>query len=290
MNAILKSLPDILKAVTDPFSLLALIVLVLGWVAHSTVKSSQAISKNSSSWPALVTLSIVAISFLALAFNVIRVSSLQQGGTSTTTANRYTLQVTFTGVKQRKEPVTVPFRTGSGQLNVGCGDSATTSVSWNVPPGGRDIHPQASWERTDNVKNQTQQVSVSGNVATAVGTITGQDRQWTGNCPGGGHGELVLGGTYVTDQDAPDERVVLGTFQDTVPEGGQAKFEIPIIVGAILQSCDIVVTSTATNLVRSVKLGLRVGDSGQVLITTPPPTESKLKATISGKDLVITVP
>ncbi len=290
MNDIFKSLPDVLRAVTDPFSLLALIVLVLGWVAHSTVKSSQRSSPRPSSWPPLVTLAIVAISFLALAFNVIRVTSLQRPGTVTTIANKYIVQATFVAITKHKQPVTVPFRTSSGQLNVGCSDSATTSVSWNVPTGARDIHPQASWERTDNIKNQNQQVSVNGNVATATGTISGQDRQWTGNCPGGGHGELVLSGTYVIDQDASDERVVIGTLQDTVPEGGRAKFAIPVAQGAILQSCEIRVTSTSTNLLGSLTLGLRVDEKDQVWIASPPPADSKIQATISGKDLFVTVP
>jgi hypothetical protein len=285
-----KSLPDVLKAVTDPFSLLALIVLVLGWIAHSTIKSAQKRSEHPSSWPPLVSLSIVAVSFLALAFNVLRVSSLQKAGTTTTTGTKYTLQVTFVGAKKRREPVTVPFRTSSGQLNVGCGDSASTSASWNIPAGARDINTHASWERTDNLKGQTQQSSANGNVASAAGTIAGQDRQWTGNCPGGGHGELVLSGTYVIDQDASDERVALGTFQDTVPEGGQAKFPIPMAQGAILQSCVIRITSTSTNLVGSETLPLRTDENGQAWITTPPPTDLRIKTTISGRELVIAVP
>lgn len=290
MGDILKNLPDILKAVTDPFSLLALIVLVLGWVAHSTIKSTLGASTRPSAWPQLVTLSIVAISFLALAFNVVRVGSLQQPTISTMTGSKYSLQVTFKGVKKRKELVTVPFRTSSGQLNVGCGDSASTSVSWNVPAGAKDIHPQASWERADNIKSQTQQVSLNGNVATAVGTINGQERQWTGNCPGGGHAELILSGTYTTDQDAPDEEAIIGTFQDTVPEHGQAKFDIPISLGAVVQSCEIRVVSTTTNLVGALTLGMRVEEGGQVWITSRLPMESKLQAQISDKQLIVTVP
>jgi hypothetical protein len=290
MSGLLSGVPDILRAVTDPFSLLALIVLVLGWVAHSTIKSVYDKASQKNPLLPFIPLSIVAISGLALAFNVIRVSSLQRASGTVTSSSKYIVQATFKGVIKHKQPITVPFRTSSGQLNVGCGDSATTSVAWNVPAGSREINPQASWERTDNLKGQNQQTSVNGSVVTATGTISGQDRQWTGNCPGGGHGELVLSGTYVTDQDAPDTPVAIGTLQDTVPEHGHATFQIPAVAGAVLEECEIHITSSSTNLVGALTLGLRADAAGQVTITGPPAADSKIQAEISGKNLVVTVP
>src|SRR5258708_4534167 len=121
MGEILNSVPDVLRAVTDPFSLLALIVLVLGWVAHSTIKANYEKTRQKNPLLLLIPLSIVAVSFLALAFNVIRVSSLQRTNASITSASKYIVQATFKGVTKHKQPVTVPFRTSSGQLNVGCG-------------------------------------------------------------------------------------------------------------------------------------------------------------------------
>ena len=290
MSEILKAVPDILHAVTDPFSLLALIVLVLAAVAHSTLKSVQARAAQKSPVLTFIPLSIVAVSVLALAFNVIRVTSLQHGTGTVTSSSVYIVQATFRGVTKHKQSVTVPFSTSSGQLNVGCGDSATTSVTWVVPAGSTQINPQASWQRTDNLKGQSQQASVDGNVAKATGTITGQDRQWTGNCPGGGHGELVLSGTYVIEQDAPDMVTTIGTLQDTVPEHGHATFQIPATEGAVLQECELHITSTSTNLVGNLTLSLNVDAKGQVAITKSEPADSKILAQVSGNNLIVTLP
>jgi hypothetical protein len=290
MGEILKAVPDILRAVTDPFSLLALIVLVLGTVAHSTLKSVQAKAAQKNPVLTFIPLSIVAVSALALAFNVIRVTSFQHATGTVTSSSVYIVQATFKGVTKHKQSVTVPFSTSSGQLNVGCGDSATTSVTWVVPAGSTQINPQASWQRTDNLKGQNQQATLDGNVAKATGTITGQDRQWTGNCPGGGHGELVLSGTYVIDQDAPDTAATIGTLQDTVPQHGHATFQIPAAEGAVLQGCELHITSTSTNLVGNLMLSLSVGVGGQVTITKSEPADSKIQAQVSGNKLVVTLP
>jgi hypothetical protein len=290
MGEILKELPDVLRAVTDPFSLLALIVLVLAWVAQSTLKSIQ--TKTAEKNPALtfIPLAIVAVSILALAFNVIRVTSLQHPTGTNSTSTKYLVQATFKGVIKHKQAVTIPFSTTSGQLNVGCGDSATTSVSWVVPAGSSQINPQASWQRTDNLKGANQQATVEGNVAKATGTITGQDRQWTGNCPGGGHGELVLSGTYLIDQDAPDTSTTIGTLQDTVPEHGQTTFLIPATEGVVLQECELHITSTSTNLAANLTLSLSAAATGQVALTKSEPTDSKIQAQVSGKNLLVTLP
>jgi hypothetical protein len=290
MSGILKSVPDILRAVTDPFSLLALIVVVLGWVAHATIKAANVKAPQKNPLLPLIPLTIVAVSVLALAFNVIRVNSFQQASGSITSSTKYIVQATFKGIIQHRRPVTVPFRTSSGQLNVGCGDSATTSVLWNVPAGSHEINPQAAWERTDNLKTQIQQASVNGDVAVATGTISGLDRQWTGNCPGGGHGELVLSGTYVIDQAAPETPTVIATFQDTVAEHGHATFQIPVGEGGMLQECELRITGTSSNLVNSLTLALRVDTSGQVTIADPPTAGADIRAQVSGKNLVVTVP
>ena len=281
---------DILRAVTDPFSLLALIVLVLGWIGYSSIKSTQSRSKNPAPWPPLIALSIIAVSFVALGFNVIRVTSLRKPDQQTQSGDKYTLQITLTGVRRHTEPATIQFRTSSGQLNVGCGDSASTSVSWSIPLGAREIHPQAMWANTDNVKSQSQQASVQGNMAVASGAISGQDRQWTGNCPGGGHGELVLSGTYVIDQATPDERVDIATLQGTVSAGGEVRFDIKPIDGATLTTCEIRATHTATNTWSLVSLKVR-DDGNEIMITAPPDTpNAPIKARFEGRQLVVKVP
>jgi hypothetical protein len=238
MSGLLRNLPEILKAVTDPFSLLALMVLVLGFVGYSVIKGSPPNRKSVLPAP-VIALSIVALSFVALAFNILRVTALQGRVTApNTVVGKYNVQVVFRGKRVHLQPTTVPFRTSSGQLNVGCGESAGTTVSWNLPSGAREANVAASWENTDNVQNQSQQAIVNGTAATASGSIRGRDREWLGNCPGGGHGQLVLRGTYVIDQGGPEEEVVLKTYQDLVAPGGTV--QVPIPVSDVLpSSCEI---------------------------------------------------
>ena len=146
------------------------------------------------------------------------------------------------------------------------------------------------WANTDNIKGQSQQASVQGNMAVATGTISGQDRQWTGNCPGGGHGELVLSGTYVVDQATPDERVDIATLQGPVSAGGEGKFDIKPINGATLTTCGIRATHTATNTWSLVSLKVRDDGNEIVVIGPPDPPNALIKARFEGRQLIVTVP
>jgi hypothetical protein len=289
MTELLKSLPEILKAVTDPFSLLALMVLVLGFIGHATIKKNETKSEKGILPGPVIALSIIALSFVALAFNILRVNALQKGITPNTIVDKYSVQVTFRGKRVHLQPTTVPFRTSSGQLNVGCEDSASTTVSWNLPEGAREANVSASWEATDNIQNQAQQAVVSGNVATATGAIRGRDRQWTGNCPSGGHGQLVLKGSYVIDQGGPEEEVVLRTYQDLLPPGGSVRVPIPSESGTSPSSCGI----AAANDKNRMKLTLtfqRNSDGQLVIADTRREGTLKLSPSIQSGDLVISLP
>jgi hypothetical protein len=290
----LKNAPEILKAVTDPFSLLALMVLVLGFVAYPIIKAGKAAHKTSTS--PLVALLIVTTAFLALAFNVIRVTALQKPSSVSRSGDKFIVQATFLGTKKRKEIIIVPFRNSSGQLNVGCGESATTSVSWNVPAGALEPpNARASWEVTDNLKSQDQRVSVQGDSASgyiviATGTIGGQDRQWTGNCPGGGHGQLVLSGEYRSDQEAPDEQVRIGESLANISKGEDAVFDIPSSPGVAPSVCKVLVTSSTTNFVGPLNLKFSAGQTGQLTIAEYTPPESKIEARVADGKLMIRIP
>lgn len=245
MDRILQALPGIVKAVTDPFSLLALITVVLGLVAYLAIRKTGSVKAAGLPAPVLA-LCIVAISLLALAFNVIRVS-LPKGSPPVTPPEQISLRVSFKEVVTHTVAVTVPFSVSSGQLNVGCGDSASTSVSWTLPPGAREVNESASWQRADGLKNNAQSVVVQGMVVTATGTISGQDRQWTGNCPGGGHGELVLAGSYVLDRPASSEAISLPAYQGQVSPGAQTDVDLPGTASISELSVEIVAASTKTD-------------------------------------------
>jgi len=96
--------------------------------------------------------------------------------------------------------------TSSGQVNFGCEETQqvkTPEVLFGA--NARDIQPRPEWVQTDNAKSQNQQVIYDRNAGTDVrgvlaqGSITGLDKQ-VFNCPGGGHGNLVLHVTWIEDQ------------------------------------------------------------------------------------------
>lgn len=68
----------IIKAVTDPFSLLALIVLILGLIATKWIPRKQ----DGKVWPHIVALSILVIPLLAIALNVMRYINTAKAGTT----------------------------------------------------------------------------------------------------------------------------------------------------------------------------------------------------------------
>lgn len=89
------------------------------------------------------------------------------------------------------------FRETSAQVNVGCGDTAAGSVSAALPDGAFQIQPHCEWVDTDdNLKSATCETSIMGSMVKATGTIVGLDRNFFGDCRGGGHGKLQVSGTY----------------------------------------------------------------------------------------------
>lgn len=82
---------------------------------------------------------------------------------------------------------------------------------------------------------------------TAAGSISGQDRQWTGNCPGGGHGELVLTGSYVIDKPSESEAVSFPAFQAPVMPGALTEVDIPALPAVSDLSCEISAASSKTD-------------------------------------------
>jgi hypothetical protein len=228
----------ILKAVTDPFSLLALIVLVLGLIATKWVPRKQ----DGKVGPHLVALSILVISLLAIALNVMRYINTSKAEAAPAQQRPLSISINITSDKPTTVPVVVPFQVGGGQVSFGCGDSAHPAVTYAVPNGARDVTAQAEWRNTDHAKGQTQATTIAGPMVIASGTITGQDRNWVGKCPGIGRGELVLKGTYTIDQEKEPERVV-NTVAGFIAAGKEETFVIPGVAGSSATHCQIVVSS-----------------------------------------------
>jgi multisubunit Na+/H+ antiporter MnhE subunit len=129
----------------------------------------------------------------------------------------------------------VPFRLSGGQVNFGCGETRQAQVVFDSPANSSFIgEPAARWENFSNVSPpQTAAAVVSGNRAVATGTIRGLDFQnfpfGIRNCPGGGHGELVLSGVYRTTDIRAEQRVVaLASSISSIAASGTSPVEITL--------------------------------------------------------------
>jgi hypothetical protein len=90
----------------------------------------------------------------------------------------------------RNPPLTskTEFRDGPN-INFGCGDSNSSPVNYAAPPGFHIMSANASVVASDKAKSVFAKVtSQTPTSASAVAYFQGMDRDWTGNCPGGGHG------------------------------------------------------------------------------------------------------
>jgi hypothetical protein len=96
---------------------------------------------------------------------------------------------------------TIPFSSEAGSINVGCDEWGTTSVKYTAPDGAVISEYHANWKDLSNIKVSNVDVTASpdGKTVTATGKIRGLDVTWPlgiRNCPGGGHGKLVISGSY----------------------------------------------------------------------------------------------
>jgi len=267
----------ILKAVTDPFSLLALIVLVLGWIAIKWVPRKQ----DGKMGPHIVALSILAVSMLAIALNIMRYINSAKPQVEQA-QHPLSITINITSDKKAMKPTVVPFQVGGGQVSFGCEDTAHPAVTYTVPKGARDVTAEAEWRNTDHAKGQTQFATVAGTMVIASGTITGQDRNWVGKCVGSGHGELVLKGTYTIDQEREPVQVV-NTVAGFIAAGKEETFAIPGVAGSSATDCQIVVSSTAGEIASAtVPLNSKVG-------VEKPKFDGPIKATWSKGKLTVSV-
>jgi hypothetical protein len=137
---------------------------------------------------------------------------------------QYEFLVEETGTATVRTSQSVPFSNSSGYVSVGCEQTATATVTWQAPENAHVSAFHAQWVDVNNVSSQTQSVIPSGSTYLATGSIRGRDRQCVlgiCNCPGGGHGNLVLSGTY----ELPDPGTRSFSFRQVVrgPELAQVK-------------------------------------------------------------------
>ena len=142
-----------------------------------------------------------AVEFLAV---ILLNPANSQTGVAIVRASTYSAEVQLDGQTSVQANQDVPFRVTSGQRNFGCGESARADVRFTLPTGATLVaQATPQWENTSNASSvDPPQVRTEGNSLVASASIRGLPFQEFGfgvkNCPGGGHGEIVLTGTYRT--------------------------------------------------------------------------------------------
>jgi hypothetical protein len=132
---------------------------------------------------------------------------------------KYDVSVEFSIHQPNAEVVQVPFTAGSGSVNIGCEEARAASVQYQLPPGAEQPSATAQWVNTDNIEGQSSTVDVRGTVVTGSGLIRGLHRTFLLNCPGGGHGELLLRGQYSIKHELPATPVVIKSLHDVADRG-----------------------------------------------------------------------
>ncbi|WP_457391956.1 hypothetical protein [Roseateles sp. P5_E1] len=290
-----EEISQILFAFGDPFTLLAGLLVVLGIVIFVATRKIEVAYKGVPI--KLISAMMIAIAAGATIVNVARLSpSPPPKDTFEAPKKSSTLQVTFYGMKSRTESVTVPFRVSSGQVNVGCNEVRGTQVTFPTPIGARNVVATPSWENIRDVKQQDKNLTVQGNVVMATGQLVGNNREWTGNCPGGGHGELVVTGSYVIDQSADPEQVVISTFQGFVQPNSSVNVPLPTSPALPADMSSELSVATAGGLTSKLILDIKIDatgnatgvvkPSGNAAASAPAPL---LAARVEGKTLAVDV-
>jgi hypothetical protein len=124
--------------------------------------------------------------------------------------------------------IATPFRVSSGYTMVDCNRSMTRQVTYTAPVGATIDSVMAAWENTDGLAGESANASHDSNIASASGSIVGRDRTFFGNCPGGGHGELVLSGNFSLDERTKTGRdVLIKSVEERLEAGSIAGVALP---------------------------------------------------------------
>jgi hypothetical protein len=154
----------------------------------------------------------------------------------------YSINATVNGTIRStsvSEPKT--FTVSSGQANVGCNDTRSVNATWSLPPGAVEVQATAEWQSANNIRSQSQIVKFTPTVVVAEGIISGRERNFFGNCEGGGHGELVLKGTYRVTNIETRAQQVLKTLDNQINRGQPFIISIPRGDEMVAENCVIVI-------------------------------------------------
>jgi len=151
-------------------------------------------------------------------------------GQGTPGAPLYEVTADFSGNKTTTTSQVVPFSVSGGYTSVNCEETKSGSAQFTAPGNATQINGTAVWVNADHISSQSQTVAITGLTATATGSIRGVNKEGPfNNCPGGGHAELVLRGTYnvpVTSTDPFTQSSTVTAVSDSsivVPSGDGVK-------------------------------------------------------------------
>src|ERR1700676_575418 len=231
---------DVIKAVGhEPLGFYSLVFLILGSISYLLIKRMQ--KPTPAQAGILLAMTLLGFSGVAIAViradNKITAQTEQQKKSPSNTA-----VIKFTGERSSLKPTQGSFSNTSGQVNFGCGKTKPVSVGWNVPAGAEQINASVAWANTDNVNPRTSTLPSSEIPSRLLESFLAEAGDWLGNCPGGGHGELVVRGTYQimpSTAAAPFESVQSGS------ESADKALTIPIPTenGLQIQACEATVIS-----------------------------------------------
>jgi hypothetical protein len=135
----------------------------------------------------------------------------------------YEITADFAGTQTTTTSQAVPFSASGGYTSVGCEETKSGSAQFTAPANATQVNPTAVWANTDKLGSQSQTAAATGLTANATGTIRGQNKNWVGNCDGGGHGELVVKGTY----NIPVTTTATYTQSSTVTAASDSSIVVP---------------------------------------------------------------
>ena len=203
--------------------LLALVAafVALVYIAFAGVRRGMLSSRSRTLL--LVTAAVVLLGTIPLAIRTL----WPPDNNKPNTKPKFNVAVEFSIHQPNAEVVQVPFTAGSGSVNIGCEETRSINVQYTLPAGAEQATARAEWVNTNNLESQNSTVNVQGNLVTAVGTIRGLHKTFLLNCPGGGHGELLLRGQYSIKHELPATPVLIKNLHEVADRGQTFATNLP---------------------------------------------------------------
>jgi|HubBroStandDraft_6_1064221.scaffolds.fasta_scaffold26823_3 hypothetical protein len=197
----------------------------------------------------------------------------------------YEVRASVLGKRVKVSTATEPFSKPAPSTDVGCEEGKGTSVSYDFPAGVTIASHNARWDSLNNIKSHEAHSELKDHAVVATGSINGLDKQ-VFNCPGGGHGTLVVFGTLnrSTESSEPSPAIAIGTSElrkDTVtfsaPSDADLRIEKyriemrPQGSSSAFTPVDVPVSESGVGQIQQTQFGtaFRIDASGRTLKVTP---------------------